>query len=926
MILAPFKWIVALFFNWSFSVFHDPGWAVVGMSVLLSLLLTPLYIWIERRKNSDKVKSAPMQAEIDKIEAVYSGRERFYYTREIQRRYHYSPWTAMIPTLGLLVQIPFLLTAYHYLSELPVFNGAAFWYIKDLSKPDTIATIAGLPINLLAILMTVINLVSGWRYAESGKPKERIQYMAVAAIFLVLLYNCVASVVLYWTLSNALSLVRSEVFFRKKGATAKSKDARIGVDGDVVAVWLVRVALAVSVYSFVIAACIPGFHMDSIKEFKDVALLWDVFSVLTFSSAAALAVSMRLKHSPSVPGGRVCISLAVALLVLKALVEYGELPAAQCPLIGYLSSMCYPFCVLLSSVFVLLFFVSCRSKPHDVRAEVNDVDVLVPTLAAACIGAQLAFCGPIVVFASFPAGTQGNVWVPLTCYAVCGLLLPPLVVRILVGVVRGALREFFSLLVVFLFVLVFVYGNLYPSDYGVLFCGVYSSPENMVPTAGAVLWESLAIVMLGVALLVCRRWLLVNACKVKFALALIWVSFVLRVVVAVCNADRGGSGEASVGDRQRFPFSATGTNTVYLLLDSVVGQTFGKIAESSPEIAREFDGFTWCPNTISSGTCTYPNMPAMWAGEEYFPYEIGESKKLKDVYFEAFEKYKDAVLSLRYDFGCTRFYKVYGASMDGVARQWSEQSYARNVVNSEDGLVALKFNALLRAVPTAFRRGIYDNGRWHEKGIVRSPFSKNFDFMEDLVMNSEKVPNAGMYYHHIHSEATHSPYLTRVNGDETQLGPVESFRWSLAATAKWLKWMKENGVYDNTRIVVCSDHGIGSDDDSLMDARYTRNIARMRDIGQKRSIYFALLLVKDIGERGALRIDSSTKTVSHAAYFALGNPRFGEQVKRVCPSPVGLHMPDGWREQMGFKPQYSFEIVGDASDGNNWRPLKQEGR
>ena len=38
MILAPFKWIVAIFFNWSYALFHDPGWAVVGMSVLLSLL------------------------------------------------------------------------------------------------------------------------------------------------------------------------------------------------------------------------------------------------------------------------------------------------------------------------------------------------------------------------------------------------------------------------------------------------------------------------------------------------------------------------------------------------------------------------------------------------------------------------------------------------------------------------------------------------------------------------------------------------------------------------------------------------------------------------------------------------------------------------------------------------------------------------
>ena len=78
MLLIPFKWIVELFFTWSNALFNDPGWAVVGMSIMLSLLLTPLYVWIERRKNADKAKSAPMQAEIDKIEAVYTGRERFY--------------------------------------------------------------------------------------------------------------------------------------------------------------------------------------------------------------------------------------------------------------------------------------------------------------------------------------------------------------------------------------------------------------------------------------------------------------------------------------------------------------------------------------------------------------------------------------------------------------------------------------------------------------------------------------------------------------------------------------------------------------------------------------------------------------------------------------------------------------------------------
>ena len=60
MILAPFRLVVSLLFRASYAVFHNPGWAVVGMSVLLSLLLTPLYVWIERRKNANRVSEAPM--------------------------------------------------------------------------------------------------------------------------------------------------------------------------------------------------------------------------------------------------------------------------------------------------------------------------------------------------------------------------------------------------------------------------------------------------------------------------------------------------------------------------------------------------------------------------------------------------------------------------------------------------------------------------------------------------------------------------------------------------------------------------------------------------------------------------------------------------------------------------------------------------
>jgi arylsulfatase A-like enzyme len=83
---------------------------------------------------------------------------------------------------------------------------------------------------------------------------------------------------------------------------------------------------------------------------------------------------------------------------------------------------------------------------------------------------------------------------------------------------------------------------------------------------------------------------------------------------------------------------------------------------------------------------------------------------------------------------------------------------------------------------------------------------------------------------------------------------------------KWFTFLKEHGVYDNTRIILASDHGRGN-------TAYPGNITLPG--GSKLQSYNALLMVKDFDTKDreafthdALTVDTSFMTNADAALFA----------------------------------------------------------
>jgi YidC/Oxa1 family membrane protein insertase len=208
--------IIYMLFDWVFK--GNAGIAITGVSVAVSLGCLPLYAKAERLQDKEREIQKKMAARVASIKRHFKGDEQYMILSTYYRQNHYHPVYALRSSLSLLVQIPFFIAAYSFLSHLSALSGESLWVIKDLAKEDGLLRIGVFALNALPILMTLINIVSGMIYTKGFPLKEKIQLYAMALVFLALLYHSPSALVLYWTLNNVFSLVKNVVFKMKNPA------------------------------------------------------------------------------------------------------------------------------------------------------------------------------------------------------------------------------------------------------------------------------------------------------------------------------------------------------------------------------------------------------------------------------------------------------------------------------------------------------------------------------------------------------------------------------------------------------------------------------------------------------------------------------------------------------------------------------------
>lgn len=215
LIIYPLELFFEVVFTIANRIVGHPGWAIIILSLAVNFLVLPLYKNADEVQKKERDLEAKLAPGIEHIKKTFKGDERMMMLQTYYNQNNYSPLFVLKGSVSLLLQIPFFTAAYRFLSGLNIIKGISFGPIADLGSPDQMLVIAGIGINVLPILMTLINFVSGYVYTKDLPLKNKVQLYGMALIFLVLLYNSPSGLAFYWTLNNLFSLLKN-VFYRFK--------------------------------------------------------------------------------------------------------------------------------------------------------------------------------------------------------------------------------------------------------------------------------------------------------------------------------------------------------------------------------------------------------------------------------------------------------------------------------------------------------------------------------------------------------------------------------------------------------------------------------------------------------------------------------------------------------------------------------------
>lgn len=195
-----------------FKSSHNILLTLIILSFVVNILVLPLYYRADIIQREENEKRKSIKKWESHIKKAFKGDEQFMMLQTYYRQNDYKPYQTLNNAIPLLLEIPFFIAAYHFLSNINVLVGIELWQIKDLSAPDGLLSISGVSINVLPILMTIINIISLEVYSHEIGLKKKIQMYVMAIFFLMLLYNSPAVLCMYWTLNNIFSLIKNIVY------------------------------------------------------------------------------------------------------------------------------------------------------------------------------------------------------------------------------------------------------------------------------------------------------------------------------------------------------------------------------------------------------------------------------------------------------------------------------------------------------------------------------------------------------------------------------------------------------------------------------------------------------------------------------------------------------------------------------------------
>ena len=881
IVIYPLVQIIELVFVFAQKLFRVTGFSIICVSGAISVLCLPLYIVAEGWQKKERDIQKSIKQKMDKIKAVFKGDQRFMMLSTYYRQNRYHPVYALRSSFGLLIQIPFFIAAYSYLSHLEMLQGAAFLLIHDLGKPDAFLQIpAGklaISINVLPLVMTGINIISAALYTKGLEIKDKIQLYGTALLFLVLLYNSPSGLVLYWTMNNVFSLAKNIYFY-------------IPLPG--------KKKIISGLFSTMCALLIL-YTMIILRRDINIKLIMSSLFLLAGTVPWLLPLVKRCRGKFSFE--RYSAKKLFFVFLLSALVI-----------------------ALTAGVFLPVMLIASSPQEFSYLDSHTSPLFFVGNTALQCFGFFVFW--PVCLYFLFSSG----------------------------------IKKIFTVSSIALAAAVLCNVFLFPGNYGLVSIdlifdnGVGHNFRDIFINTGVI-----CIAAAGMLLVFFKGSGIMLPLVLLPLLSIFGVSGLN--IVSIQNEYKKmerfhvQSQNSIQSIEPLFHLSKTGKNTVVIMLDRATSAFVPYIIAECPPLADIYSGFVYYPNTVSFNGYTSLGAPPLFGGYEYTPLELNKRDTIT-----MREKHNEALLLLPrifseagYEVALTdppypnysykedlRLYEAYPEIQafitDGIYTEYWLKEHNMALPSQSDVLRRNIFwYGLLKITPLALREGIYQHGGWF------APFSAHklvsnlnayavLDYLPRLTGFSSAKENSFLFMvnNTTHEAAYYQapeyrPALTVTNYGTSPYGKENEYHINIGALKRigeWLDFLKAEGVYDNTRLILVSDHGAQV------------NYVAKTNLPFNLDNVNPLLMVKDFNAAGPLKTDMDFMSNADVPFLALqnqlepainpftGNPVTAEAKKKPLYIALsgGVHIGDPMQTTLRLDSKVNYYVSDSIFDEKNW--------
>ena len=198
---------VSEFLLWSMNGLHGLLGNYAASIIVLTLLIKSVLWPVQNKATKEMRKMASLSPKMTEMREKHKDNPQKLNeeTMKLYKEYGVNPFSGCLP---MLIQIPIFFGFYAMLGTAIELRNSSFFWVVDLSQPDTITHLLGFPINILPLLMAGTMV---WQMIITPKTGDAMQqriFYFMPIIFLVFCYNYASGLALYWTTQNLFSIVQ----------------------------------------------------------------------------------------------------------------------------------------------------------------------------------------------------------------------------------------------------------------------------------------------------------------------------------------------------------------------------------------------------------------------------------------------------------------------------------------------------------------------------------------------------------------------------------------------------------------------------------------------------------------------------------------------------------------------------------------------